>query len=82
MAKNKSEFLFIGDMRGHVAEIECVPSIKKPREMFFRFDGTRIAYRGHPDTDQAKTWVTLVRGFEVVDVDDKTIAVYYEGTPQ
>jgi hypothetical protein len=36
-------------------------------EMFVVFDGVRIAKRGHPDTSQARTWVSLEPGFAVYD---------------
>jgi hypothetical protein len=41
-------------------------------DLFVVFDGKRIAKRGHPDTPQAKTWVSLEPGFVVRDNADMT----------
>src|SRR5215472_6414178 len=39
-----------------------------------------IAKRGRPGTPQAKTWVSLIPGFRVQDVDDgRIIEVRFEG---
>jgi hypothetical protein len=35
--------------------------------LFVYRDGIKIAYRGEPDTPQAKTWVSLEPGFTVLD---------------
>ena len=40
------------------------------KDLFFILDGTRIAKRGHPGTPQAKTWVSLEPGYEVISNDD------------
>jgi hypothetical protein len=42
------------------------------------FDGVRIAKRGHPDTPQAMTWVSLEPGWAVYS-DDDTITVERNG---
>jgi hypothetical protein len=56
------------DMGGtHNCEVEFWPSQKKPREIYIRFDGQRIARRGHPDTPEAKTWVPLDARYRVRD---------------
>jgi hypothetical protein len=48
--------------------------------VFVIFDGTKIARRADPDTPQAKTWVALEPGYQVLDNADLTaIAVYYHG---
>ena len=36
-------------------------------DLFVLLDGRRIARRGQPGTAQAKTWVPMVPGYEVVD---------------
>lgn len=39
--------------------------------------GVRIARRGYPDTPEARTWVPLVDGVRVIDLDDHTIEVQH-----
>ena len=39
-------------------------------EMYIEYGGTRIAVRGHPDTPQARTWISLVEGVKVLDLGD------------
>jgi hypothetical protein len=46
--------------------IRVVEENGKP-EMYVVCDGVRIAKRGHPDTPQARTWVSLEPGFTVLD---------------
>lgn len=49
-------------------------------DMFVVVDGLRIAKRGQPNTPQARTWIALEPGWEVLDGDDMhTIAVRYNG---
>jgi hypothetical protein len=36
-------------------------------DMFVVFKGKRIARRGKPGTPEARTWVTIEPGYEVVD---------------
>jgi hypothetical protein len=36
-------------------------------DLFIVFDGVKIARRGYPDTPQARTWVSLEPGFQVLD---------------
>ena len=48
--------------------------------LFVIFNGMKIARRADPDTPQAKTWVSLEPGYQVLDNADMTeIAVYYYG---
>ena len=35
--------------------------------IYIEFDGKRIAERAHPDSPQARTWVSLEPGFQVPD---------------
>jgi hypothetical protein len=45
-----------------------------------RFNGMKIAPRGNPNAPQAKTWVSLEPGYQVLDNANMTgIAVYYYG---
>jgi hypothetical protein len=71
----KSEFIPIDDRRGHTCAFEFVPSAKRPKAIYVVFDGKRIAYRG----DHAE-WVSMVRGYQVRDVDDGDgIVVDFDG---
>jgi hypothetical protein len=75
MARTKTET----DDRGH----ECAMEIAEDDSdlgttIYIRFDGRRIAYRGKPNTPQAKTWVSMVPGYEVREVNDNVIEVYFE----
>ena len=47
-------------------------------DLFIVLNGVRIAKRGHPETPQAKTWVSLEPGFRVLDYGP-SITVEYEG---
>ena len=38
-------------------------------DVFVVYNGTRIAKRGHPNTPQAGTWVSLEPGYRVLDKD-------------
>ena len=38
-------------------------------DVFVIYDGKRIAKRGHPDTLQAGTWVSIEPGYRVLDKD-------------
>ena len=48
-------------------------------DLFIIFDGVKIARRGHPDTPQAMTWVSLEPGWRVLDGPNETIAVEHDG---
>jgi hypothetical protein len=49
-------------------------------DIFVVCDGVKIAKRGRPGTQQAKTWISLEPGFEVMDGQDLgTIVVTYNG---
>ena len=39
-------------------------------ECFVVVDGVRVAQRGHPDSAQAKTWISLEPGFSVISSPD------------
>jgi len=48
-------------------------------DIFIVVDGLKIAKRGHPETTQAKTWVSLEPGYIVRDGGDGTsIEVEYK----
>jgi hypothetical protein len=49
-------------------------------ELFIVFDGKRIAKRGRPGTRDAKMWVSLDRGWEVVYLPDGDLEVRMNGT--
>jgi hypothetical protein len=51
-------------------------------DIFVYVDGLRVAKRGRPNTPQAKTWVSIEPGWEVVGggEESKTIAIRYKGT--
>lgn len=46
-------------------------------DMFVDYAGQRIAVRGHPGTPQAKKWIPLFLGVDVVDVGDGEIAISF-----
>jgi hypothetical protein len=50
--------------------------VKDKQDFFVLVDGVRIAMRGHTDTPQARTWVSLEPGWEVIG--SKTIAIKYK----
>ena len=52
------------------------------RDIFVYVGGLRVAKRGRPNTPQAKTWISLEPGWEVVGggVESETIAIKYKGT--
>jgi hypothetical protein len=51
------------------------------RDIFVYVGGLRVAKRGRPNTPQAKTWISLEPGWEVVGggVESETIAIKYKG---
>ena len=54
--------------------------------LYIVFDGVKIARRGYPDTPQARTWVSLEPGFQVLDGEDRadgggSLVIQYEGAP-
>src|SRR5262245_28902107 len=78
--KEKSERHPVGDNgSGHFVEFEYVPNVDNAREIYTVLDGRRIAFRGKPGTAQAMTWVSMVPGYEVVDVGSNydKVAVYF-----
>ncbi len=44
-------------------------------ELYLHLDGLRIAKRGHPGTPEEKTWVSLLPGYEAVDLPDGNVEV-------
>ena len=44
-------------------------------ELFLLIEGRRIARRGHPGTSEARTWVSLEPGWEVVDLPGGALEV-------
>ena len=49
-------------------------------DVFVIYDGKRIAKRGHPDTPQAGTWVSLEPGYTVRDKNyPQELVIEYEG---
>lgn len=48
-------------------------------DIFIVFNGVRIAKRGHPDTAQARTWVSLEPGWRVLDGPNRSIAIERDG---
>jgi hypothetical protein len=48
--------------------------------VFVIYDGKRIAKRGHPDTPQAGTWVSIEPGYTVWDKNyPQELVIEYEG---
>ena len=48
--------------------------------MFVVVDGEKIARRGYPGTPQARTWISLEPGWEVLDGDGlKSILITQNG---
>jgi hypothetical protein len=50
----------------HTCAFEFVPSSQRPREIYFVFDGRRIARRGRLATGEPG-WLPLIEGYDVVD---------------
>jgi hypothetical protein len=51
----------------HTCEFEATDD-----DIFVLLDGVRIAKRGYPNTPEARTWVSLERGYTVRDNADLT----------
>jgi hypothetical protein len=83
-AKNpKSEILPIsGQDTSHSCAFECVPSSKKPREIYIVFDGQRIAKRGVRLATGEPGWISLIEGYEVEDVTADQFVIYFHGERQ
>ena len=45
-------------------------------DIFVVIDGVRIARRGRPGTPQARTWVSLEPGWQVLDGEGSIIITY------
>jgi hypothetical protein len=39
------------------------------KDLYFVFDGKRVAKRGAPGTPQARTWISLEPGYEVTGTE-------------
>jgi hypothetical protein len=49
-------------------------------DVFVIYDGKRIAKRGHPDTPQAGTWVSIEPGYTVWDKNyPQELVIEHEG---
>src|SRR5262249_24943517 len=60
-------------------EFEFVPHRHRPRAIYLRLDGERIAYRGKPNTPQAATWVSMKSGYRVEDnAALDSVTVYFD----
>lgn len=44
-----SSIHFIDEDAGHTLEMEFVPNLKRPKEIYVVIDGQRVAYRGHDE---------------------------------
>jgi hypothetical protein len=66
-------------------EIQVIPADQSETgqdEIYVIFDGKRIAKRGHPETPQARTWVSLEPGYVVLSSEDlSALVVLYNGVP-
>jgi hypothetical protein len=65
---------------------EVYVELTRQGEMYVELDGLRIAKRGYPDSPQARTWIALEPGFQVLDgprdeAGNGSIAIYYYGRP-
>jgi hypothetical protein len=49
------------------AKIEC-----DGHDLFVVLGGVKIARRGYPGTPQAKTWIPLEPGYQVISADDNS----------
>jgi hypothetical protein len=63
----------------HTCAYEFVPSRKRPREIYIRFDGRRVAKRGRSLTIGHAAWLPLIEGYDVVDEAPERIAVFFGG---
>jgi hypothetical protein len=49
-------------------------------DLFWEVNGVRIARRGRPNTPQARMWISLEPGWQVLDGKDlKTTVITYNG---
>jgi hypothetical protein len=54
--------------------------VSEENDLFIYRNGRPIAKRGHPGTPQARTWISLEPGWEVLDSDDgDSISLTYRG---
>ena len=60
-------------------EFEFVPHQNRPKAIYLRLDGERIAYRGKPNTPQAAMWVSMKSGYRVEDNTAlDSVTVYFD----
>jgi hypothetical protein len=64
------------DSVGDTCEFEFVPSIKRPKSIYIRLNGRRIAQRAR---DGSGTWVPLIPGYNVVDETSGSLSIYFVG---
>jgi hypothetical protein len=63
-------------------EFAFVPHQNKPKAIYLRLDGERIAYRGKPNTPQVATRVSMKSGFRVEDNTAlDSITDYFDDVP-
>jgi hypothetical protein len=70
----------------HTVELVGEDSPTGQAEMYLELDGLRIAKRGHPDSPQARTWIALEPGYQVLDgrrdeAGNGSIVINYNGRP-
>jgi hypothetical protein len=70
----------------HIVVLAEKDSLTGQAEMYLEFDGLRIAKRGYPDSPQARTWIALEPGFQVLDgprdeAGNGSIVICYNGRP-
>jgi hypothetical protein len=57
-----------------------VEVISDGKDIFVVVDGVRIARRGHPNTPQAATWISIEPGWEVLDGENlESILIKHNG---
>ena len=63
----KAREAIIASGAAFIEEVSARNSDTGQDELYFVFDGRRIAKRGHPGTPQAGTWVPLIKGLAFYD---------------
>jgi hypothetical protein len=49
-----------------------------PSDLFLLLDGAKIAKRGHPNSPQAGTWISLESGWRVLDDPQGGFVIEYD----
>ena len=57
-------------MDNGLLEESDIKVVGEGKDVFVEVDGVRIARRGHPNSLQAGTWISLEPGWEVFDGED------------